>query len=466
MQTKSLILFKIIRKVTSIFQISDEMDSQKDIYENILKGANLRGTNMWIFICAIIIASVGLNVNSESIVIGAMLISPLMGSVVGIGYGVSTYDFKLLQKSLRTLLFAVTISLIASTLYFLLSPISITRSSMLAVLSPSIYDVIIAFFGGAAGIITSTSRSKGNAIPGAAVATALMPPLCKAGYGFSIGDISFSLNALYLFAINMVFIAFATFLISKALNLPTYQNILLEQKKRINRYISIVLIFVTLPSFYFAYKLVQKGRFQVQADKYVKSVSIFENLYLLRNEIDADNKKITLIYGGNGIDAKLEQSIKKRAMDFMIPEENIIVQGGLIFNNNDEEDDIEKQKLHAEIDRLYNDLKYNKQKLDSILENNKLGETLFLELHALFPVIIEISYAPAPSFSMLKNLEPVKNLNKDSSLSSSKMELSNNSRFWVIVKLNKTQKFIQSEREKLKNWLEVRLGRKVDIFYH
>lgn len=465
MEANSTLFLRLIRRLILAFRVSNEMENQEVIYENIRKGASLKGTNLWVLICAIIIASVGLNISSESILIGAMLISPLMGTVVGMGYGIATYNFQFFHKSLRTLLFAVGVSLLSSTLYFLLTPISASRSNLLSVLSPSIYDVIIAFFGGMAGIITTASKSKGNAIPGAAVATALLPPICKAGYGISVGNISFAINALYLFAINMVFIAFAALLISKILRLPAYQDVAEEQRKRINRYLSIVLIFVTLPSFYFAYQLVQKGRFQAQAERYVKSVSIFEDLYLLRNEIDADNKKITLIYGGSGIDAKREEAIKRRAGDFLISASSINIQGGLVFDNNSEED-AEKKQMRSEIDRLYTDLRQNKQQLDSILADRQIGRALFLELRALFPKIMEVSYAPAPSFAMAKDNSDIDKTttNSDSLQKSADLPLSQ-ARVWIIVRCRDGRKIIGEEHKKLQDWLQVRLGKMVEIFY-
>lgn len=195
-------------------------------------------------------------------------------------------------------------------------------------------------------------------------------------------------------------------------------------------------------------------------------MSIFEDLYLLRNEIDASNQKITLIYGGSGIDKRREQAIKKRANDFLLPMDNITVQGGLVFDNN--EDDIEKQKLRGEIDRLYTDLQQSKQRLDSILNDNQRGRTLFLELHALFPSIIEVSYALAPSFSALiiqdQKIQQV-NSSSDSNLRKTEIPIESKPRAWVIIRLEKGRKFLKDEHKKLQKWLEIRLGQVVDIFY-
>ncbi|MBQ4355500.1 MAG: DUF389 domain-containing protein, partial [Bacteroidales bacterium] len=187
---------------------------------SIQKSVNFRGVNLWLLGFAIIIASVGLNVNSTAVIIGAMLISPLMGPIMGVGLAVGTYDWDLLKRSFRNLLLMVGISLLASTLYFLLSPLGDARSELLARTRPTIYDVLIALFGGLAGIIETSRKDKGSVITGVAIATALMPPLCTVGYGISIWKGSVIFGALYLFLINSVFIALATFAAVKYFSFP------------------------------------------------------------------------------------------------------------------------------------------------------------------------------------------------------------------------------------------------------
>src|SRR5690606_7883019 len=173
---------KRVDKLLQWFDLRSEMEGYDIIHENIEKGIVFRGTNLWILIFAIVVASVGLNMNSTAVIIGAMLISPLMGPINGIGYSVATYNIDLLKRSLKNFGFAVGASIVASFLYFALSPVSTAQSELLARTSPTIYDVIIALFGGFAGIVAMCSRQKGNVIPGVAIATALMPPLCTVGY--------------------------------------------------------------------------------------------------------------------------------------------------------------------------------------------------------------------------------------------------------------------------------------------
>lgn len=188
--------------------------------EAIVSGTEFKGTSLWILVCAIFIASLGLNMNSTAVIIGAMLISPLMGPIMGIGLGLGINDTHLITRSLKNLAVATIFSLMASALYFLISPLNDARSELLARTQPTIYDVLIAFFGGFAGIIATGSRHKGNILPGVAIATALMPPLCTAGYGLATLQWQFFTGASYLFLINCVYIGLATWLGCLVLQLP------------------------------------------------------------------------------------------------------------------------------------------------------------------------------------------------------------------------------------------------------
>ena len=203
---------RIKSTLTGYFSLSGYLVTQQEAEAAIREGVSFRGTNIVILIIAIFIASLGLNTNSTAVIIGAMLISPLMGPIIGIGLGVGIEDYELLKRSVRNLVMAAGFSVIASTLYFLVSPVSEGHSELLARTSPTIYDVLIGFFGGAAGIIAIGSRSKGNVIPGVAIATALMPPLCTVGYGIATWQPTYFLGALYLFLINSVDIALSTFI--------------------------------------------------------------------------------------------------------------------------------------------------------------------------------------------------------------------------------------------------------------
>ena len=188
------------------FDLGEDSALQDEVVDNIFRGVDFRGTNLWVLIFATFVASLGLNVNSTAVIIGAMLISPLMGPIMGMGLSVGINDFDLLKRSVRNFGFMVLVSILTSTLYFVVSPLSGAQSELLARTVPTTYDVLIAFFGGLAGIVAQSRRDRtSTVIPGVAIATALMPPLCTAGYGLATLQLNYFLGAFYLFFINTVF---------------------------------------------------------------------------------------------------------------------------------------------------------------------------------------------------------------------------------------------------------------------
>jgi uncharacterized hydrophobic protein (TIGR00271 family) len=268
-----------------------EDDKQKTI-ESIQSSLILKGSNLWILACAIIVASVGLNVNSSAVIIGAMLISPLMGPILGTGFALGIYDFTLLKTSLRNLLIATIVSLVVSTIYFYISPFKEVQSEILARVSPNIYDILIAFFGGLVGVITITRVEKGNPLPGVAIATALMPPLCTAGFGLATGNWRFFAGALFLYSINCVFICIATFLIIKYLNYPA--KVTDPKRQKLVKYsVSAIVIVMLIPSSYFAYSLYCKQRFMQRADQFIDKEFIQKgNTVIYKRKIYNTNPKV------------------------------------------------------------------------------------------------------------------------------------------------------------------------------
>ena len=218
---------------------------EAETIDQISSGVTFRGTNLWVLIFAILIASLGLNVNSTAVIIGAMLISPLMGPIIGMGLAIGIGDLPLLKNSIKNYLIATVISVLTAMLYFSISPLTEAQSELLARTSPTLYDVLIALFGGAAGILALSTRGKGNVIPGVAIATALMPPLCTAGYGLAMGEWSFFFGAFYLFFINTVFIALSTYIGVRMLRFRPKTTVSKERMKVVNRTI-IALVFVTM----------------------------------------------------------------------------------------------------------------------------------------------------------------------------------------------------------------------------
>lgn len=260
---------KLANFFKNYFTLSPDLVPQAEAEQSIRDGVSFRGTNILILILAILIASLGLNTNSTAVIIGAMLISPLMGPIIGIGLGVGVHDFDLIKRCVRNLLMAAGFSVIASTIYFLISPVNEGHSELLARTSPTIYDVLIGFVGGGAGIIALGSRNKGNVIPGVAIATALMPPLCTAGYGLATWQLNYFFGAFYLFIINSIYIAFATFIGVKLLGYKGDSTTDNTRAHKVRKIVYTLAILTMLPSIYLTYRMLQANKYNMQVNSFV-----------------------------------------------------------------------------------------------------------------------------------------------------------------------------------------------------
>ncbi|MEP6713901.1 MAG: TIGR00341 family protein, partial [Ferruginibacter sp.] len=256
--------------ITELFNLhKGEEDKQKTLV-NVKANVSFTGHNLWVLACAIMVASIGLNVNSTAVIIGAMLISPLMGPIVGAGFALGIYDFGLLRKSLLNLLTATIVGLVVAAVYFYLSPFKEVQSELLSRTSPNIYDVLIAFFGGLVGVIAITRVEKGNPIPGVAIATALMPPLCTAGYGLATANWKFFMGALFLYSINCVFICIATFSIVKYLKYPASKQIDIKHQRQVKYSVTAIVFLMLLPSAFFAVSLYKEQQFKQVANNFIE----------------------------------------------------------------------------------------------------------------------------------------------------------------------------------------------------
>ncbi|MEZ4739337.1 MAG: DUF389 domain-containing protein [Flavobacteriales bacterium] len=320
--------------------------------ESIEKGVVFRGTNLLILVFAILIASVGLNVNSTAVVIGAMLISPLMGPIVGVGAGMGVMDLSLVRRALKNLGFAVGASLITSTLYFLISPLGDAYSEILARTSPTIWDVLIATAGGFAGIIATASkeRTRGNVVPGVAIATALMPPLCTAGYGLAHLNWSFFIGALYLFLINSVFISISALFTVRWLGYPTKVMEDERMRTRIRRFTTMIVFVTVAPSVFMAYRLVRQNAFLNNASKFVANETTVPENFLVDHSIDAPVRKITLVYMGNGIPAEKEAEMRARLASYSIPNAMLEIRTGLSLSELGSKQRMVNEGLQRQVD--------------------------------------------------------------------------------------------------------------------
>jgi uncharacterized hydrophobic protein (TIGR00271 family) len=396
MQPISLTSF--IHTVRHIFSLADDKSEADAIDTEIRSNVSLRGTNLWVLILAILIASVGLDVNSTAVVIGAMLISPLMGPIMGIGYGIGVYDFPLIRKSAMSLAVATLIAFLTSTLYFLVSPLAEAQSELLARTSPTIWDVLIAFFGGLAGIIAATRKIKTNVIPGVAIATALMPPLCTAGYGLANGQWNFFFGAFYLYIINSVFIAFAAVIIISSMKLPHKSYVDEKTESRVKVYLFGLIIVTVVPSMYLAYNLVKEEFFTQRAKSFVAHEFKFEETYYTNLEINPKEKKIELSLIGKPIPKDTLESIQNKLIKNELDAATLIVhQAGeqkidTLSLKTSIVADLYKESQIALDSRDQQIAKLN-EKLNSYKTNEELMESVTPELHTLFPEINKVVIA-------------------------------------------------------------------------
>jgi uncharacterized hydrophobic protein (TIGR00271 family) len=294
------------------FDLRHDQDESEVIDRSIRDGARIGGTNLWVLFFAILIASVGLNVNSTAVVIGAMLISPLMGPLLAIGYGAGTSDSRLIRDAGRGLAIFVALSVITSTAYFSLSPLSEAHTELLARTSPTLWDVLIAFFGGCAGIIAQTRKDVSTIIPGAAIATALMPPLCTVGFGIANGHWNFAAGAAYLFVINAFFIALATFVFVKLLRLPQHEEADAARRYRVHLAIGVGMFALTLPSAYLAYGLVQDQLFLAASKEVTETLVRQRGVMVLSKEMSLPERRLSLVVGGDPVTPQEQTRLEKR----------------------------------------------------------------------------------------------------------------------------------------------------------
>ncbi len=371
-------------RIRVYFNLRPDLEEEQTIIEEVTRGVSYRGANLWILIAAILIASLGLNVNSTAVIIGAMLISPLMGPIIGMGLAVGTNDLDLLKRALKNFSIAMLISVLTATVYFFISPLEEAQSELLARTTPTIYDVLIAFFGGAAGIIALSTRGRGgNVIPGVAIATALMPPLCTAGYGLATGQLNFFFGAFYLFFINTVFISLAT-------ALGHARNILM-----------LIVIATTIPAVMMTINIIRTSIFENGLRRFISSELAQPGTQILSSGTDAATKELRIVALGRTITDDRQQIAARRLEQYGLGGYKLsVIQGGAsdsllslssqlaqrVYSQENE-----KQKL-LEISADNAELT---QRLTAYTRCEELCEELRPELAVLFPSVRSLSLSRA-----------------------------------------------------------------------
>ena len=295
MENNEKTLWKIVKGYFNA--LPDKAEEAKTI-EQISSGVTFHGANLWVLVFAVFIASLGLNVNSTAVIIGAMLISPLMGPIVGMGLGIGISDLALLKRSIKNYLVATGISVLTATLYFLITPLTEAQSELLARTSPTLYDVLIALCGGAAGILALSTRGSGNVIPGVAIATALMPPLCTAGYGLAMGEPSFFFGAFYLYFINTVFITLTTFVGVRMLRFKQKQFIDAARMVTVKRYIIGIVVLTMLPAAYMTVQIIRQSVLENNSNRFVRNELAFKGTQIISQQFDTKHKTLNIVAVG------------------------------------------------------------------------------------------------------------------------------------------------------------------------
>ncbi|MCB9202909.1 MAG: DUF389 domain-containing protein [Flavobacteriales bacterium] len=379
----------IIKKVFEFIDLHSGEEEKNKVLENVRSNTSFRGSNLWILACAIAIASIGLNVNSTAVVIGAMLISPLMGPIVGAGFALGTYDFELLKKSLKNLIIATLVGLLVSALYFYMSPFKEAQSEILSRTSPNIYDVLIAFFGGLVGVIAVTRVEKGNPIPGVAIATALMPPLCTAGYALAIGNYVFLAGSMYLYTINCVFICIATFIIVKYLKYPIAKIIAQKDEAKIKNYIYLLIFVMIIPSIYFAYQLFQEKSYYLKVNSFIEKEFTNNGHTLIYKNINFNSnpKEIKLAFLNEKFSKDKLKSFNQKLKEYSLNNSLLMIKQDTFNLKDDILNELKFYKIKDDKEVIIN-------KLKSELEIYKFDNTqLIKEVGAVFPNVENVSLA-------------------------------------------------------------------------
>ena len=427
-------------ELNKYFNLQFERADDATIAKRLIGGAKIKGPALLILIFSIFIASIGLNMNSTAVVIGAMLISPLMGPILATGFGFATLNFTVVKSGILRLSLQVTIAVLASALYFYISPVQAATSELLARTEPNIFDVFIAIFGGLAGIIGQTRKTLDNVIPGVAIATALMPPLCTAGYGLANGNWQYFIGAGYLFFINAFFIFFAAFIVLKGVySLPFHKQA--EEVNRRNQLIFLVIgLIMAIPSIYAGYDMTIKYSESNHMEQFIKNdINQEGRRQVIDYSLDQTNKLVDIVVIGAPVTSE-----EQAQLDDKLQKDEYLQPYTLRFVNSVDEkkSTMDKTNLNKSSENLetYKNLNNLYQPTYQLVsETINTMKTTEAEAKALFPFVSKVEGMP-----LIDNLEQPKA-----------------SRYMVII--HTTSTISDTDLERIKAWLEAKLSAPVTI---
>lgn len=443
MKTDERNKFAIKSFLGEYLDLKKDKDNEMETVDSIRKGVEFKGANLWILIFAIFMASLGLNVNSTAVIIGAMLISPLMGPIMGVGLSVGLNDFELMKRSLKSFLITTAFSVTTATIFFLFTPIAEAQSELLARTSPTIYDVFIALFGGLAGVVALSTKEKGNVIPGVAIATALMPPLCTAGFGLASGNLYYFFGAFYLYFINTVFISLATYVVVRLLKYPKKVFLDKQREKIVTRYVGIIVFFTIVPSLFLSYNLIRSSYFNERVRTFVTEELSFPNTQILSKVITdtSEKKEVKVVLIGQTVPDEMIANAKAKMPKYGLKNVHLIVQQGFGQEATDinELKSLLMQDLYKNSEEVLRvqtiQIDSLKRQVDKYQSYGRLTSELIPEMKVLFPFVVEASC----SHTYIVNTETAK---PDTVM---------------LVYLKSKTKVKEVERKKITEWLSARV---------
>lgn len=444
MKTESRNFFAVKAFLREYLDLRKDKDDELQTVESIKKGVEFKGANLWILIFAIFMASLGLNVNSTAVIIGAMLISPLMGPIMGVGLSVGMNDFELMKRSLKSFFITTAFSVTTATIFFLFTPIAEAQSELLARTSPTIYDVFIALFGGLAGVVALSTKEKGNVIPGVAIATALMPPLCTAGYGLASGNLIYFLGAFYLYFINSVFISLATFLGVRVMHFQRKEFVDKNREKKVRKYIVLIVILTMCPAIYLTIGIIKETFFMSAANKFISEELSFENTQVLDKKIyyTNDSAEIRVVLIGPEVPQASIAIARNKLKDYKLPNTRLVVLQGM---NNDAMDisSIRAMVMEDFYKNSEQRLQQQELKIDTLEQSlqkyktyDELSRKIIPELKVLYPSVTALSI----SHSLETRVDSMKT----------------DTFALAVLKFNKQPS--ASDKAKISQWLKARVG--------
>ena len=427
-------------ELNKYFNLQFERADDATISKRLIGGAKIKGPALLILIFSIFIASIGLNMNSTAVVIGAMLISPLMGPILAIGFGFATLNFTVVKSAILRLSLQITIAVLASALYFYISPVQTATSELLARTEPNIFDVFIAIFGGLAGIIGQTRKTLDNVIPGVAIATALMPPLCTAGYGLASGNWTYFFGASYLFFINAFFIFFAAFIVLKGVySLPFHEQA--EERIRRNQLIFLVIgLIMAIPSIYAGYDMTIKYSESNHLEQFIKNdINQDGRRQVIDYSLDRTNKLVDIVAIGAPVTSE-----ERAQLDDKLQKDDYLQPYTLRFVTSVDEkkstmDKVNSNKSSENLEKYKNLSNLYQPTYELVSETINTMKTTDAEAKALFPFVSKVEGMP-----LIDNLEEPKA-----------------SRYMVII--HTTSTISDADLERIKAWLEAKLSAPVTI---